>query len=377
MSVELHKIKVQTKLAPRREPYWGPPLADDLTLGFRKIDAERGTWIARKRKEMRPERGEGRYAYKSLGAVTERNDFEAAREAALKWREAADAGVTDDAVTVADACRDYVEHLRREKGDASARDAETRFNRTVYGKPFGSSTVAKLRTPRIKEWREELELSKGSSNRTLTALKAALNLAVTNRRVVPAVAREWGDVKSYKDATNRRTLFLDLKQRRRLLESASGAVRDLIEAVALTGSRAGELTKATRAQFDQRLKTMTFSGKTGSRTVPLSNAALAVFKRVAKGKLPTAPLFTRDDGKAWAHSDWDELVRAAAEAAKLPKGTCLYTLRHSFITQAITDGMTTLDVARLCGTSVGMIEKHYGHLVADAARKRLAAVTML
>jgi len=48
-----------------------------------------------------------------------------------------------------------------------------------------------------------------------------------------------------------------------------------------------------------------------------------------------------------------------------------------FITQAITDGMTTLDVARLCGTSVGMIEKHYGHLVADAARERLAAVRML
>jgi hypothetical protein len=39
--------------------------------------------------------------------------------------------------------------------------------------------------------------------------------------------------------------------------------------------------------------------------------------------------------------------------------------------------MTTLDVARLCGTSVVMIEKHYGHLVASSARKRLAGVTML
>jgi integrase len=73
----------------------------------------------------------------------------------------------------------------------------------------------------------------------------------------------------------------------------------------------------------------------------------------------------------------DELVRNAGAKAKLPPGVCLYTLRHSFITQAITDGMTTLDVARLCGTSFGMIEKHYGHLVADAARKWLAAVTML
>jgi site-specific recombinase XerD len=377
MANALHKIKVQTGLQPRREPYWGAPLADDLTLGFRKIDAVRATWIARRRKESRPQRGEGRYSYKSLGPVTERNDYEAAREAALKWREAADAGVTEEVVTVADACREYVDHLRTEKGQESARDAEARFDRTVYGKPFGAITVAKLRTPRIKEWRDDLDLSKGSANRTLTALKAALNLAVTNRRVVPAVAREWADVKAYKDATKRRTLFLDLKQRRRLVEHAQGALQDLVEAVALTGARAGELTKASRAQFDQRLKTMTFNGKTGSRTVPLSDAAVVVFKRVGKGKLPNAPLFTRDDGKAWAHSDWDELVRAAAESAKLPKGTCLYTLRHSFITQAITDGMTTLDVARLCGTSVGMIEKHYGHLVAGAARQRLTAVTML
>jgi integrase len=377
MAFEIHKIKVQTKLEPRREPYWGPPLAHDLTLGFRKIDAERGTWIARKRKDSNPGRGEGRYAYKSLGLVTDKNDFEAARDIALKWREAADAGVTDDVVTVADACREYVEHLLREKGAESARDAEMRFTRTIYGQPFGAAVIAKLRTPRIKEWRDDLKLGKGSSNRTLTALKAALNLAVTNRRVMSASAREWGDVKPYKDATSRRTLFLDLKQRRRLLENATGAVRDLIEAVALTGARAGELTKATRSQFDQRLKIMTFNGKTGSRSVPLSDAAVVVFKRAAKGKLPAAPLFTRDNGKAWAHSDWDELVRAAADAAKLPKGTCLYTLRHSFITQAITDGMTTLDVARLCGTSVGMIEKHYGHLVANAARQRLAAVMML
>jgi integrase len=377
MALELHKIKVQTKLNPRREPYWGTPLASDLTLGFRKIDATRGTWIARKRKDANPGRGEGRYSYKSLGVVTERNNFEAARETALKWREAADAGVSDDIVTVADACREYVEHLQREKGPESAHDADMRFRRTVYGHPFGAAVIAKLRTPRIKEWRDNLELSKGSSNRTLTALKAALNLAVTNRRVMSASAREWGDVKPYKDATSRRTLFLDLQQRRRLLENATGAVRELIGAVALTGARAGELTKATRSQFDQRLKIMTFVGKTGSRSVPLSEAAVAVFKRAARGKLPGAPLFTRDDGKAWAHSDWDELVRAAAEAAKLPKGTCLYTLRHSFITQAITDGMTTLDVARLCGTSVGMIEKHYGHLVADAARRRLATVVML
>jgi integrase len=319
----------------------------------------------------------GHKVYKALGYVTPTLDYEAARRAAVTWFQAQDAGVEADDCTVAEACRHYVEDRKREKGAACAHDAEKRFERTVYDTTFGAIPLVRLRTPRIKEWREGLKLSKGSSNRTLTALKAALNLAVANRLVHPIAAREWGDVKAYANATKRRDLFLDLKQRRKLLDVSDGALRQLMEGAALTGARAGELVGATRGQFDARLKTITFKGKVGARTIPLSPAALALFKQLSKDKLPGTHLFLRDDCKPWGHSDWDERVRAAAEKAKLPKGVCLYTLRHSFITQAITDGMTTLDVARLCGTSVGMIEKHYGHLVADAARKRLAAVTML
>jgi integrase len=340
-------------------------------VGFRKINADTGSWIAR----MRDERGAK--VYHSLGYVSPQLDFEQARQAALDWFSAQDAGVKSVETTVAAACKAYIEDRRAAKGEQCARDAEARFERTVYEAPIGSVPVAKLRTPRLKDWRDSLDLSKGSSNRTLTALKAALNLAVANRLVQPSQEREWKDVKPFPNASQRRTLFLDLKQRRALLEAARGGLKDLIEAAALTGARAGELTALTRRQFDERLGTITFSGKTGARSVPVSAAAKKLFKRLAKKKAPAAALLTRDDGKPWAHSDWDGLVRTAATQAKLPAGTCLYTLRHSFITQAITDGMTTLDVARLCGTSVGMIEKHYGHLVASSARARLAAVTML
>lgn len=371
MAHEIHKVRVRDALEPRREPYWGAPLARGRVLGFRRINADTGSWVARMRNET------GHKVYKALGYITATFGHENAREAALAWFRAQDAGVLSDEATVADACREYVEDRRRERGEACAHDAKKRFERTVYGTPFGAIPLAKLRTPRVKEWRDGLKLSKGSSNRTLTALKAALNLAVANRRVHPIAEREWGDVKPYANATQRRSLFLDLRQRRKLLQAVDGALRDLMEAAALTGARAGELTSATRGQFDARLRTITFKGKVGARTIPLSPSALTLFKRLAKAKLPGARLLTRDDSKPWGHSDWDELVRAAGEKAKLPKGVCLYTLRHSFVTQAITDGMTTLDVARLCGTSVGMIEKHYGHLVADAARERLAAVTML
>jgi integrase len=207
-------------------------------------------------------------------------------------------------------------------------------------------------------------------------LKAALNLAVANRLVTASAVQEWRDVKPYKNAGKRRDLYLDLKQRRALLAKTEGALKDLLEAAMLTGARAGELVKATRGQFDARTGCISFKGKTGPRTVPLSTPALTLFKRLAESKLPAARLLVRDDGKPWAHSDWDELVRDAAKAAELPEKTCLYTMRHSFITQAIQDGLSILDVARLVGTSVMMIEKHYGHLVHDVARERLAKVVM-
>lgn len=381
------------------EPYWRT-LDRGRALGFRKIAADRGTWIAR----MRPEDGGAKYEYKPLDDVSETFDYKQAEEAAKKWFADKVAGVKSGVVvTVADACRAYVEERRRSKSEDCANDAAARFERSVYGRKEGEREkaraidlngisrvpLAKLRAERIREWRDSLMLEKeggrapspGAANRTLTALKAALNLAVHDRHASAELAMELRRVKPLPGGKKRRDLYLDLKQRRALLKAATGAARDLIEAAILTGARAGELVKATRSQFDSRTKSMSFKGKTGSRTVPISAAAVKLFNRLAEGKGADDRLFLRDDGTPWAHSDWDESVREAAKAAELPAeprtGVCLYSLRHAFITQALTKGMSTLDVARMVGTSIMMIEKNYGHLVASAARLRLAKVAML
>jgi integrase len=175
-------------------------------------------------------------------------------------------------------------------------------------------------------------------------------------------------------------------------------------AAALTGARGGELANATVSQFDPRTGSMTFIGKTRlkvePRTVPISGEAVTLFKGVAEGKKPDDLLFMRDESimgaqycdvatrqycgfakidrpVRWRSYDWGDMVRAAVSVADLPAKTVLYTLRHSWITTALTSGMSTLDVARLVGTSLLMIEKHYGHLVSDAARLRLANLEML
>ncbi len=84
-----------------------------------------------------------------------------------------------------------------------------------------------------------------------------------------------------------------------------------------------------------------------------------------------------EEPKRWLSYDWGPMVKQAVTAADLPLTTTHYTLRHSWISAALGSGMSTLDVARLSGTSLLMIEKHYGHLVDGAARLRLAAVSML
>jgi site-specific recombinase XerD len=378
MAYELQKISILKELVPQREPYWAAPIQQGQYIGYRKIDAQRGSWIAR---AWLPDEGvQGKQKYKALGLVTKEFDFDKAKVAAAEWFKQLEAGIkTDEVVTVADACRAYVADLRTEKREDTAHDAEKRFERTVYENDLGGKALTKLRTPHLKAWREKLGLNPSTSNRTLTALKAALNLAVAHRQVPASAIIEWRQVEPLKGG-KRRELYLDRKERRALLKAASNAVRDLLEAAMLTGARAGELVKAVARQFDARQKKITFIGKTGTRTVSVSPPAMALFKRLSENKAPGDLLLVRDDGNPWSHSDWDGPVREAANAAGLPSdprtGTCLYTLRHSFITQAIESGMTTLDVARYVGTSLVMIDKHYGQTSKSSAA-RLAKVKMV
>jgi integrase len=321
---------------------------------------------------------DGSQKYHALGQATDEFDYTAAKREAEKWFKGRDTGVSDKALTLAQACKEYAAELETSGRVAAAADAKSRFKRFVDDDPIGKLPLTKLRATKIRAWRNGLPGGQANQNRNLTTLKAALNAAVRNRFVSADLSREWAEVTPHKSADGRREVYLDLRQRRALIEACERSVRDLVEAAALTGARPGELTALVRRDFDAKTKSVTFRGKTGSRTVPMSPAALSLFKRLGKGKLPTAFLLTKDNGEPWTQTVlWSRAIRAAAKKAKLPAGVVLYTLRHSFITEALRAGMATLDVARITGTSLQMIQDHYGHLVSDAVRDRLAEVEML
>ena len=127
-----------------------------------------------------------------------------AKRQAEAWFKDVDAGVSDQAPTVKEACREYVDNLRAEGRDKTAQSADERFSYTVYRHSIARVPLDKIKAAQIRAWRNELGGGKSNKNRTMTWLKAALNFAVAEDRVNVAAAQQWRKVKAHKDADGRR-----------------------------------------------------------------------------------------------------------------------------------------------------------------------------
>jgi hypothetical protein len=61
----------------------------------------------------------------------------------------------------------------------------------------------------------------------------------------------------------------------------------------------------------------------------------------------------------------------AIESAGIEKPARIYDLRSTFISNALANGLTVFETARIAGTSVKMIEAHYGALLDTAHESML------
>ena len=368
--MKLERVEGRGRLTVRRDPYW-QRLSEGRYVGFRRLTASTpGTWLARYYDGKK-------YHSKPLGdfaALEAKGRYDAAKGAAEEWFRHLDKGGSTTRQTVKAACEASIENRRIDKSEAAATDALGRFKRLIYDDPIASIELAKLAPRHLAEWKARVLANGGSQssyNRNATALRAALNLAYRRRDVASDFAwRE--ELKPFENAGSRRTLYLDGTKRRRLVQNASEEARPFFTALNLLPMRPGELA-GLRVEYlaaaQQALEIPT--GKTERRLIPLASEVLAHFKACAKGKLPRAWLIARADGSQWKKEAWRDEIKAAARKSKLPPATVAYTLRHSVITDLVVGGLDLFTVAKISGTSVLMIEKHYGHLNSKHARAAL------
>lgn len=392
MAARIDTVDARGKLKPQHEPYW-VRITSGCYLGFRRMTAtSTGSWVARFR-----DVDAGKQKKESLGEFEElplSQRYDAAKRAAEVWFRHMGAGGKSEAITVKTACERYVSSLRANDREDAAKDAEGRFARWVNDAKIGRIGLQKLKPDDVWGWRttlaktptKEQDKSKPSTklradstvNRDMTPLRAALNLALEDG--FAATSASWlVKLKPIPDADGRRDVYIDIDQRRALIGASPPDLAVFLRALSMVPLRPGAMAALVVRNHDVRLSTLTIGKdkKGQDRKITLPKSTNAFFAEQRKGKLPGTPLLTRADGQAWDKDAWKKPIKVAVQAAGLLPATTAMALRHSTITDLIVlHSLDTLTVARLAGTSLQMIEKHYGHHLHTHGANALASLAL-
>ena len=394
------------KLKPKRDPYWRA-IDRGAHLGYRKGKTG-GFWIARYRG---PDR---KYSFRSLGMADDAReadgatvlDFFEAQDRARQWfaeRGRNDNGLgSDGPYTVADAMDDYLKWYKAHR--KSLVDVTCRINAFILP-TFGEIEAAKLTTRMIREWHQSLAAAsarkrtapgqeqqyreppddpesvrrrRASANKVLTILKAALNHAYRDEKILSDKA--WRRVGPFHDVDAPRIRYLTGDECIRLVNACDPDFRRLVQAALLTGCRYGELTALSCEDFNPDTGSIHIrTSKTGkSRDVPLNEEGLEFFSRVTAGRAGDELAFLRGDGEPWGKSHQRRRFDAAAKAEKL-KGVSFHILRHCYGSALAQQGVSMRVIAEvLRHADTRITEKHYSHLapsyLAETIRRKLPAL---
>ena len=384
--VDLSKIGERERLKTQLgdEPHW-QRLRAGCFLGYRPSKrGGKGTWFGRAY-----DVDTSKYARKPLGtygSLAGNDVFAAAKKDAENWADQVEGGGVraEKLETVADACAAYLKERR-------GKIAEGVFRRQVYPDPVAKIKLDKLRRRHLREWRKRLAetpalisrnklgekrtrvRSAATINRDMVPLRAALGRVLSPG--MPNTEAAWQEaLKPQVGAGKRRDLYLDRDDRRRLLEAADDLIAPFVRALCVLPLRPGALAALIVSDFEKKTRTLTIGKDKQGRPRQISvPPPVAVFlAEQSEGKRSTAPIFAREDGREWNKDAWKIPIKEAILSAGLPFGATAYTLRHSVITDLIRNGLPALTVAQISGTSIAMIEQHYGHLVRDDAEQALA-----
>jgi integrase len=139
--------------------------------------------------------------------------------------------------------------------------------------------------------------------------------------------------------------------------------------VAATGLRPLEWAQLERRDVDKARRVLAVRGTKTSgswREVPLTRRALLALERLP-ARLGVGLLFLAPDGgplnlNNFRRRQWTPAV----EAAGIEKPARIYDLRSTFASNALAASVTVYELAQLMGTSVAMVELHYGKLIEGA-----------
>ncbi|HWB08637.1 MAG TPA: tyrosine-type recombinase/integrase [Pirellulales bacterium] len=237
---------------------------------------------------------------------------------------------------------------------------------TKFGEYVGPKlTIDKLRVFHVTQWidRDFKGTSDNYRHGAIRTVKRACNWAVKQGHLmVSPVANVEMPTPTHRDTV------ISTEQWKKLLSFVRDQpFHDLLMFMRLTGCRPLEARTAEARHFvkvgQPRLvfDVKESKGKKHRRVIPLSAGALQIVRRLML-KHPEGPLFRNRAGRKWTK----DAINCRFDRIKKKLGfrVSLYTIRHTWATRAIENGLDIATVAAIMGhKDATMLLKVYAHLI--------------
>jgi integrase len=249
---------------------------------------------------------------------------------------------------------------------------------------LGDTRLADLSPRQIYAWRQTIP--EGHRFEATQALRQVLNRAV-DWGLIEANPAKRGIRNAPRRAREKRP-FESWKQVEAVAATLGPIYGSMIVFAAATGLRPSELFGLERRDIDRQLGVVYIrrayangrlkhtKTRLSTRAVPLQAKALEALDRLPDSA--SEILFPnarggRVDFRSFGRRHW----KPAQTAAGIEPLRDLYDLRHTYATFALRAGVPVFAVSRFMGSSIAMIDRHYGHLANDSREHAVALLDAL
>jgi integrase len=231
-------------------------------------------------------------------------------------------------------------------------------------------SISDLRPYHVTGWLQSKPTwGQNTRHHAAAAIKSALQWCVKEGRVksnpLDSLSVTKGDPRSFMIT---RDLFLKLWEasgdsrfhRRRVT-----SFRSILLALRLSGARPGEVTQLRVEDVPKpawQILEHKNRRKTRKPRMIYPSPCLQTLAAIHAHGRVSGPLFLANDKEPWTYSKIRRRFERLRKRAKAPKECVAYSFRHTSITDLLVSGVDAATVAELHGTSITMIDRHYGHL---------------
>jgi integrase len=159
-------------------------------------------------------------------------------------------------------------------------------------------------------------------------------------------------------------------------------LRDVFAFATVTGMRQGEILSLTWSDvdFQRRLITVQSSGrhltKTGKvRTIPISDSAFSILSTRALVSSSSGLVFHRK-GLPLSQTFVGHRFKKIVRMAKLDETLHFHSLRHTFATWLVQEGVSIYEVQKLLGHSSITVTQVYSHLAASQLEAAVSKISL-